>query len=152
LHTYDGVITMRMTALSAETLGSLRDALVLARLPVDDLDRAGRLFFKFSQQGCDVAFGGIEGEGTDRLLRSLVVLEGQGGRGVGAAAVAALETFAKSDGVERLHLLTDTAATFFAGLGYQPLDRALAPASISATAQFRALCPASAVYLSKRLS
>jgi amino-acid N-acetyltransferase len=65
--------------------------------------------------------------------------------------LVALEAFAKSEGVGRLHLLTDSAVLFFAAQGYQARDRSLAPASISATAQFKTLCPASATYLSKSL-
>ncbi|CAI8919633.1 arsenic resistance N-acetyltransferase ArsN2 [Pseudomonas brassicacearum] len=141
---------MHMRILSNNDLGPLRDALTLAGLPVDDLTYPGRKFFSFSHQDV-VAFGGIEGEGAGRLLRSLVVLEGQRGKGTGAAVLAAIEAFAKREGVEQLHLLTDSAAAFFTGQGYQARDRSLAPASISATAQFKTLCPASATYLSKRL-
>ncbi|WP_210643719.1 MULTISPECIES: arsenic resistance N-acetyltransferase ArsN2 [unclassified Pseudomonas] len=143
---------MHMTALSNNDLAPLRDALTLASLPVDDLTHPGRQFFSFSQQGVVVAFGGIEGGGAERLLRSLVVLEGHRGRGTGAAVLAALEAFAKNEGVERLHLLTQSAAAFFAAHGYQVQERSLAPVSISATAQFKTLCPASATYLSKRLA
>ncbi|AEA68007.1 MULTISPECIES: arsenic resistance N-acetyltransferase ArsN2 [Pseudomonas] len=142
---------MHMRILSNNDLGPLRDALTLAGLPVDDLTYPGRKFFSFSHQDVVVAFGGIEGEGAGRLLRSLVVLEGQRGKGTGAAVLAAIEAFAKREGVERLHLLTDSAAAFFTGQGYQARDRSLAPASIGATAQFKTLCPASATYLSKRL-
>jgi amino-acid N-acetyltransferase len=140
-----------MTTLNREQLEPLRDALVRACLPVDDLDHPGRCFFTFSLQGIDMAFGGIEGEGADRLLRSLVVLDGYRGRGVGATVLATLEAFAEREGVARLHLLTDTASPFFMGQGYLIRNRSLAPASISATAQFRSLCPATADYLSKRL-
>ncbi|ALI05577.1 MULTISPECIES: arsenic resistance N-acetyltransferase ArsN2 [Pseudomonas] len=142
---------MHMTALSNNDLGPLRDALTQAGLPVDDLTYSGRQFFSSNHQGVDVGFAGIEGEGAERLLRSLVVLEGQRGRGAGVAVLAAVEAFARREGVERLHLLTDSAAAFFTGQGYQQEDRSLAPASISATAQFKTLCPASATYLSKRL-
>ncbi|MBC3362004.1 tyrosine protein phosphatase [Pseudomonas sp. SWRI154] len=142
---------MQMTALNSDALGPLLKALALAGLPVEDLDQPGRRFFSFSQQGVDVAFGGLEGEGSDRLLRSLVVLEGQRRRGTGATVLAVLEAFAKNDGVEWLHLLTDSAAAFFVAQGYQARDRSLAPAAIGATAQFKTLCPACAIYLSKRL-
>ncbi|WP_204126454.1 arsenic resistance N-acetyltransferase ArsN2 [Pseudomonas ogarae] len=142
---------MHMRILSNNDLGPLRDALTQAGLPVDDLTYPGRQFFSFSHQDVVVAFGGIEGEGADRLLRSLVVLEGLRGKGTGASVLAAIEAFAKREGVEQLHLLTDSAAAFFTGQGYQAQSRALAPASISATAQFKTLCPASATYLSKRL-
>ncbi|MCQ6256958.1 arsenic resistance N-acetyltransferase ArsN2 [Pseudomonas sp. Q11] len=142
---------MDMTELSSDELEPLRRALILARLPVDDLNQPGRRFFGFSQQDAQAAFGGVEGEGADRLLRSLVVLDGLRGRGIGAAMLVALEDFAKSEGVERLHLLTDSAAAFFVAQGYQASDRSLAPMSISETAQFKSLCPASATYLSKGL-
>ena len=124
---------MHMRILSNNDLGPLRDALTLAGLPVDDLTYPGRKFFSFSHQDVVVAFGGIEGEGADRLLRSLVVLEGLRGKGTGAAVLAAIEAFAKREGVERLHLLTDSAAAFFTGQGYQARDRSLAPASVSYT-------------------
>ena len=142
---------MQMRALSNNHLGPLRDALTLAGLPVDDLTYPGRQFFSFSHQGVEVAFAGIEGEGAERLLRSVVVLEGLRGKGTGAAVLAAIEAFAKREGAERLHLLTESAAAFFTGQGYRPGDRSLAPVSISATAQFKTLCPASATYLSKHL-
>ncbi|NUT84787.1 GNAT family N-acetyltransferase [Pseudomonas corrugata] len=143
---------MRMTALSRGELEPLREALLLAGLPADDLSLPGRRFFRFRQQDSDVAFGGIEGTGGDRLLRSLVVLEGRRGQGTGAAVLAALEAFAKNEGVERVHLLTESATDFFSAHGYQVQERSLAPAAISSTVQFKSLCPASATYLSKRLT
>ncbi|UZE21974.1 arsenic resistance N-acetyltransferase ArsN2 [Pseudomonas sp. B21-056] len=143
---------MHMTALSNDDLEPLRDALILAGLPADDLNLPGRRFFSFRQQDSDVAFGGIEGTGSDRLLRSLVVVEGRRGQGTGALVLAALEAFAKNEGVEWVHLLTESATAFFAAHGYQVQERSLAPASICATVQFKRLCPASAAYLSKRLA
>src|SRR5690349_6667113 len=97
--TPERALILLMTALNREQLEPLREALVRARLPVDDLDHPGRCFFTFSLQGIDMAFGGIEGEGADRLLRSLVVLDGHRGRGIGAAVLATLEAFAKREGV-----------------------------------------------------
>lgn len=62
---------MRMIVLSNNDLGPLRDALTLAGLPIDDLAYPGRQFFSFSDQDVVVAFGGIEGEGADRLCSIL---------------------------------------------------------------------------------
>src|SRR3546814_16574267 len=90
---------MHMTELSNDELEPLRQALILSGLPVDDLNQPGRRFFSFRQADSQMAFGGIEGEGADRLLRSLVVLEGLRGRGIGAAMLVALEDFAKNEGV-----------------------------------------------------
>lgn len=53
--------------------------------------------------------------------------------------------------IERLHLLTTTAAPFFHVLDYAITDRASTPASIAASAEFTTLCPANATYMTKGL-
>jgi len=92
-------------------------------------------------------FGAIEGNGADRLLRSVVVLPKLRGTGVGAALVASLIEQARSSGAERLWLLTTGAADFFARLGWVVVDRDSAPAGIRAGDQFTTLCPASATLM-----
>lgn len=96
--------------------------------------------------------GGLEGEGPDRLLRSMVVDESLRDQGIGARMLRALERYAADNEVLRLHLLTNSAAEFFSARGYSCLDRSVAPDSISKTAQFSTLCPSSASYLCKTLS
>ncbi len=64
------VKAMHMTALSDDDLGPLREALILAGLPADDLSLPGRRFFRFRQQDSDLAFGGIEGAGLPTVIRS----------------------------------------------------------------------------------
>lgn len=142
---------MAATPLDPADLGKLRDALAAAALPTSDLAEPGRMFFRFDDDAGPVGYGGLEGEGTDRLLRSLLVLAGRRGAGLGRAVLAALEARARDLGVARLHLLTDTAAPFFAAHGYAAADRAMAPGSIAASCEFSALCPASAAYLVKAL-
>jgi len=44
-----------------------------------------------------------------------------------------------------------TAERFFACLGDAPLLRGRAPAAIEATTEFSSLCPASSVFMAKRL-
>ncbi len=143
------------TALEAERLadlGGLEEALNRAGLPVADLDRPGRVFFRFSSEGGTVGFGGLEGNAPDMLLRSVAVAPGNQNQGHGGRIVAALERDAAALGATRLHLLTNTAARVFRGRGYEPADRRDAPAPVVACEQFRSLCPASASYLVKRLS
>lgn len=129
----------------------LRLALDAARLPTDDLDQPGRSFFGLSDEQGPIGFVGLEGDGADRLLRSLVVLPSRKRQGHGGLLVAHVEAFARRDGVERLHLLTTTVADFFRSRGYRPAERADAPAAIAGTAQFTSLCPGSATYLVKGL-
>lgn len=130
----------------------LRLALDAARLPIDDLDEPGRRFFELSDEDGPIGFIGIEGDGPDRLLRSLVVLPSRKKLGHGGLLVAHAEAVARQDGVDRLHLLTTTVANFFRARGYRDADRAAAPDAIRSTAQFSTLCPGSAAYLVKELS
>jgi N-acetylglutamate synthase-like GNAT family acetyltransferase len=130
----------------------LRLALEAAGLPVDDLDQPGRTFFGLSDDDGPIGFVGLEGEGPDRLLRSLVVLPSRKRQGHGGLLVARVEALARRDEVERLHLLTTSVGEFFRARGYRPADRAQAPPVIAATAQFRTLCPGSATYLVKDLA
>lgn len=130
----------------------LRLALDAARLPTDDLNEPGRRFFKLSDADGPIGFVGIEGDGPDRLLRSLVVLPGRKRLGHGGLLVAHAEAQARRNGAERLHLLTTTIADFFRARGYRDADRAAAPEPIRATAQFTTLCPGSAAYLVKEIA
>jgi N-acetylglutamate synthase-like GNAT family acetyltransferase len=132
--------------------GALSKALVKARLPVDDLEAPGPLFWRFETADCiPVGFGGLEIHGEDALLRSLLILPPLRSRGIGAAVVAQLENEAALHGCRAVWLLTEAASGFFDRLGYAKCDRAMVPQKIRETPQFAALCPASADVLVKRL-
>lgn len=139
-------------ALPVESHDILRLALEAARLPTDDLLEPDRQFFELADETSPIGFVGLEGTGADRLLRSLIVLPSRKRQGYGGLLVAHVEALARQHGVERLHLLTTSVADFFRLRGYRAADRATAPASITATAQFAALCPASAAYLVKDIA
>jgi len=128
----------------------LRLALEAAQLPTDDLGGRNQMFFSLSDDDGLIGFVGLEGDGADRLLRSLVVLPTRRGQGYGRMLVERLERVADGT-VERLHLLTNGSAEFFRGLGYVDADRDAAPAFIAATAQFTSLCGPRATYLVKDL-
>ena len=85
------------------------------------------------------------------LLRSLAVAPDWQGRGLGAALLAHAERTARQRGITTLYLLTTTAEAFFARHGYVRLPREAAPPVLHQTAEFAALCPASAVCLTKPL-
>ena len=138
--------------LDASALADLSMELAAASLPVSDLSEADRRFFRFDDEIGIVGYGGIEGVGIDRLLRSFVVTSDRRGRGLGAAMLTAIERAAADDGATCLYLLTTTAEPFFRGHGYRTTERADAPSLIARSAEFRALCPASAAFLSKRIT
>lgn len=90
---------------------------------------------------------GLEAYPPAALLRSLVVAPRHRGSGVATALVARLLEAADARGVEEVWLLTTSAATFFARLGFAPADRAAAPEPVRTSVEFREACPASAACL-----
>ncbi len=96
--------------------------------------------------GLETFEGGREG-----LLRSVAVGPALRGCGAGASLVAAVETKARLLGMQRLWLLTTTAPDFFRRLGYVDSERTKAPEVVQQSNEFKSLCPASAVCLSKLL-
>jgi N-acetylglutamate synthase-like GNAT family acetyltransferase len=118
----------------------LRTALLDARLPVDDLDRDGRRFFRFVSDGRVVGYGGYEPHGEHALIRSVVVLPEARGRGYGRGVAALLLEEAGKSGARDAYLLTDTAEAFFGHLGFTAIDRAEAPTEILATPQAASIC------------
>jgi len=139
--------------LAAADLPGLAAALAAAGLPSSDVAAPGRRFWRFlDRTGAVVGFGGLELAGAHALLRSVVVLEGGRGRGVGRAIVAATVRRAAWLGADRLWLLTTTAPGFFERLGFERADRTAAPPAIAATTEFATLCPATAICLTKPLA
>jgi amino-acid N-acetyltransferase len=94
---------------------------------------------------------GVELYGSAALLRSVCVVDSAAGAGLGARLCDAAEAHARAAGASEMYLLTTTAAGYFARRGYRPVDRASAPAAIASSAQFRDLCPASAVFMLRAL-
>jgi GNAT superfamily N-acetyltransferase len=122
-----------------------RAALQAEGLPVDDLATARLRAFAWRYGNRPLAFAAVEGGGTDRLLRSVVVVPSARRRGLARHVAAEVAQKAREEGAERLWLLTTTAAQVFERLGWRRADRADAPPGAAASRQFAALCPASAV-------
>lgn len=132
-------------------LADIRALLVDARLPVEDLSNAAIAFFVSVNGNRLEGVVGLELFGDAGLLRSLAVQPDTRGTGLGQRLVEAAEAHARHTGVARLVLLTQTAAPFFAKRGYAVIERHAAPASVQGSAEFRSICPASAVCMSKSL-
>jgi len=130
---------------------AIRSLLTAAELPLEDLATADVRFLVAMQDDEPVAAIGLESFEGAGLLRSLVVRADLRGSGIGGQLVDALESLARQSGMDRLVLLTQTAAPFFQRRGYRAIDRDEAPDSIRSSAQFRSLCPASATCMTKPL-
>lgn len=134
-----------------EELDHIETLLEANGLPTRDVRAKPECFFVACDEGTVVGVGGLEHDGSDGLLRSLVVTESVRGRGYGTTLCAALESRARSEGIEALYLLTTTAASFFRERGYDEITREETPVSIQGTAEFSELCPDSATCLRKDL-
>lgn len=115
-----------------------------AGLPYDDIDEPGRRFYRLELGGAPVGWAGLEAYGADALLRSMVIADHLRGQSQGRLLVSVIAAEARQLGVERLWLLTTTAAGFFAKLGFDTVRREAAPAAVQASREFASLCPASA--------
>lgn len=136
------------TASDLEAVGALLEA---AHLPTADV-RSARPAFLVATAGAELAgAGALEIYAGAALLRSLVIAPQWRGRGLGHQLVKSLERQARAAHVYQIVLLTQTAREFFTRLDYRVIERAEAPAAVQASQEFAALCPASAVCLSKSL-
>jgi arsenate reductase len=148
----DGEPVVIAAPLGPDELDELEALLSAAGLPASDIRLPDRQFYRFTTTlGETVAVGGLEGQGGDRLLRSLAVVADRRGRGFGKAVALTLERLAGNQATQRLHLLTTDAAEFFARLGYVAAERALAPEAVRRSAEFVELCPGTARYLIKHV-
>lgn len=128
----------------------LRDALIAAKLPVEDLTDAGRRFFRFDLDGRTVGYGGFEPHDGYALLRSVVVLPEARGKGMGRAVAEGVMEQAAAERCSEAYLLTTTAEDFFEHLGFRETDRTHAPKQILATKQAASIC-STATLLTRRL-
>lgn len=141
----------RARTASADDLTTIRALLESAGLPTSDLASSRPEFVAIHEQGSVIAAGALQRFGSSALLRSVVVSPVHRGKGLGGAIVSELERIAREARIARLILLTETAERFFAQRGFQGMERGAAPAEVQAGAEFRSLCPSSAVCMMKVL-
>ena len=121
-------------------------------LPADDVQAHVDHFVVARYRERLVGVVGLELADRAALLRSLAVEPAWRNRGVARALYARILAHARLLGIEKLYLLTTTARAFFAKLGFATCERSEVPSAIAATAQFRSLCPSTAVCMVKDVS
>lgn len=145
------VANLTLRSAGVADLEAIRELLVRSGLPTADLRTARPEFVIASQDERLIGSGALERFADVALLRSVAVEPEWRGSGVGGRIVAELERRAQETGVMELILLTLTARDFFDRLGYSAKDRAQVPPAVLSSAEFRSLCPASAVCMAKSL-
>lgn len=146
---HSGKVSLR--AVDAADMETIRDLLARSGLPTSDLGTARPEFVVACDGERIIGTGALEHFGVAALLRSVAVESAERGSGVGRQIVAELERRARAAGVRELILLTLTARDFFAHQGYRLRERAEVVAAVLSSAEFRSLCPASAVCMAKDL-
>jgi len=136
----------------AQDLEAVRLLLSEAGLPTADLSSAPGLRCWVLEAGVAVVgVIGLECSGNGGLVRSLTVAQPYRAQGWGRELLAALEREACALGIRQLVLLTETAEGFFAARGYAAIDRCYVPGELKESEEFRSLCPASAICMTKSL-
>lgn len=142
-----GGLTMPLVEIEPARAGDAEAVVALvgaAGLPEDGVRELVPTLLVARADGRVAGSAGIEAYGRDALLRSVAVDPVLRGQGVGRRLAEAAVALAGRLGVERLYLLTETAAPFFARLGFGVVARAGVPAAVQASREFARLCPASA--------
>jgi amino-acid N-acetyltransferase len=123
----------------------VRQLLADAKLPLDGLDEQfGDHYAVAEAQGQIIGAVGVEVYDRWGLLRSAVVSPAQRGTGLGIRLTKERIAWAREQRLEGLYLLTETAAPFFARLGFAEVARKSAPAAVQASREFAVACPDSA--------
>lgn len=126
-------------------LPKVRALLLEDGLPDEDIDEHIDHFMLAWDNGKLVGTVGMELPGSDGLLRSLCVHSNYRNRGIASGLCSRIEAYSRNAGVRRLYLLTTTAKNYFADRGYSVCSRESVPLAVQATAEFRFLCPCTAV-------
>jgi len=144
--------TLQLRPASPSDLPWIQTWLQHYQLPTADLSESLGCLSLGIQADAIIGCGGIERHGDDGLLRSLVIAPPWQGQGYGQRLCRQLIHKAQLEGVRGLYLLTNTAPGFFAKLGFQPMERQLAPATLQQTTEFTSLCPAAAICMGLQLT
>ena len=149
----DKILAITVSGVRFEEQQEVKEVLVQCGLVVEDITPEKLRYFLVARKGDEIIGTiGLEFFDTNGLLRSLVVLEPFRGQGIGKMLLASAEKSARYFAIKRLWLLTTTAADFFKHMGFDTVARADAPPTVSASSEFKRLCPDSAVCMCKTIA
>jgi N-acetylglutamate synthase-like GNAT family acetyltransferase len=123
-----------------------------SNLPVGGLEEHLATALVARDDGAVVGSVALELFGSDALLRSLAVRPELRGQGLGRRLTDAALLLARERAIQRVYLLTETAAPFFRRLGFRDVARPDVPERVRNSLEFRSLCPASAEALTLNLA
>ncbi len=122
-----------------------------AELPLDDVASTLPGFFVTSDGTEITGVVGVELFEKIGLLRSLAVDPTYRGQALGSALSETAVEFARDNGVLLIYLLTMTAAKYFEKQGFERVARHAVHKVIQGQAQFKSICPGSAIVMRKKM-
>jgi amino-acid N-acetyltransferase len=129
---------------------TIKELLSSCRLPHEDLTSEHlHHFWVLKKQSQIIGVVGLEIFRPLAFLRSLAIDPKYRNQGLGSQLTQQAEKYGDSLELQALYLLTMTAEDFFAKRGYKKVPREAIPNQIQGTAEFRSLCPATAVCMVK---
>jgi amino-acid N-acetyltransferase len=93
---------------------------------------------------------GVELYPPNALLRSFVLRPEYRGKGIASNMFRYLMSYGREKGIRDIHLLTDTADSYFISNGFIIANKNDAPSQIRETSEFKDLCPSTSTYMVKR--
>ena len=145
---------MKFSFATAEDEKPIKQILAEIDLPYQDISSSQLRHFLIVKDGSGSTLAGVVGlelRDDAGLLRSLAVADAYRRKGLATQLVNKIEEYARSQNITALYLLTLTAEDFFAARKYQKTDRESAPPALQETAEFKSLCPETAVCMKKHL-
>jgi amino-acid N-acetyltransferase len=120
---------------------SVRGLLRASGLPDAGIDAIGETLVVAREGGEVVGCAALELYRPSALLRSVAVDQDWRGSGLGIVLTRAALDLARELGVQRVYLLTETAAGFFPRFGFRPVSRTDIELDVLASEEFTLLCP-----------
>lgn len=139
-------------AAAAQDLPALLELLEIVHLPQDGF--ADHMAHALVVRGGDAVLGSaaLEVYGAAALLRSVAVHPLVQGQGLGVKLVDAALDLAARQQIQRVYLLTETAADFFPKFGFTPITREDVDAAVKQSVEFTSACPQSAAVMVKKMN
>jgi len=129
----------------------IKQLLAESNLPNEDIAAHLSNVILAEHNGQLVGTVGLEILDKAGLLRSLAVKDSCRKKGLGIILMHRMIIHAQHNKINKLFLLTTTAPDFFSKHGFGKIDREQTPQSIQETQEFKDICPASAVCMSREI-
>ena len=131
---------------------AVKELLGSSSLPLDGAQQHLADFLLAFDGGTLAACSGLECYGDIALLRSVAVTPNHRGKGLGRTLCGRLLTSARQRNIRTLVLLTDSAQSFFAQMGFEVVPRTALPEQVNVSEELRGACPATATAMLRSLA